>query len=116
MGGEHLVADEDVTPLGLAPGGVGASDETRPAHRLDLAVKRVQIVLELGDQLRVLGAAALDSVPHVEDHQAVVPVAQIGQAVLHVDVVQHPPRGPAEHPLGLQRVRRRDFRRPDGSP
>ena len=51
-----------------------------------------EIVLVLGDQLRVLRAAALHPVPDVEDHQPVVPIAQIGQPILHVDVVDVIPR------------------------
>ena len=39
------------------------------------AVKFVVIEAQLADELRMLGAAAFDAVPHVENHEAVVPVA-----------------------------------------
>ncbi len=85
-GGKDLVTHEDV--LAGPPGGVGPPNEAGTADRFDLAIQRVQIVLVLRHQLRVLRAALLDPVADVEDHQAFIPVAQIGQAILHVDVVE----------------------------
>ena len=83
---EHFVGDEDVVLV--APRGVRAADEARAAGGLDVAIERVEVVLELGHQLGFGRRAALDAVAHVEDHQPVVPVAQVGEAVLDVDVVQ----------------------------
>ena len=84
-GGEDLVAHEDVLPC--APCRVGAADESGTSNRLDVTIQRIQVVLVLRDELRVLRAASLDAVADVENHQTLVPVAQVGQPVLHIDVV-----------------------------
>ena len=77
---EHFVTEEDV--ILVAEDRVGAGQPSRPVQ---LAVVETQ----LADELRVLGAAALDAVPHVEDHEPVFPVAHVDQAVDHLDIVQH---------------------------
>src|SRR4030095_14612746 len=81
---EDLVRDEDV--ILVAPGGVGAADEAWPRRSFDVAVKLVEIVLVLGDELRIVGTPALNTVPHIDDDQPVVPVAQIGDPILHITI------------------------------
>ena len=96
--GEDLVGDEHVVVV--APCGVGAANETGPTYRLDFTVQCVEVVFVLGHQLGVGRAAALHAVAHVEDHQSVVPVRQIREAILDVDVVQGPAGiGPIGAPL-----------------
>ena len=41
----------------------------------------------LRNELRVLRTASLDAVADVENHQALIPVAQVGEPVFHIDVV-----------------------------
>ena len=88
--GEDFVGDEDVVLV--APRGVRAANEARPAVDFDVLVQRVEIVLVLRDELRIGRRAALHAVADVEDDEAVVPPAPVEQAVLHVDVVQRAPR------------------------
>ena len=63
-----------------------------PRHVLDLLVQRVEVVLELRDQHRLVRPAAPLAVADVEDDQAVVPVARVHQPVHDVEVV-HVARG-----------------------
>ena len=79
-------------PLALPPGGVRAAGEARPRDVLHLLVERVEVVLELGDEDRLLRPPAPLAVPDVEDDQPVVPVARVHQAVDDVEVV-HVARG-----------------------
>jgi hypothetical protein len=85
-GGEDFIADENV--LSGAPGRVGSSNEAGPADGLHFPVERVQIVFVLGDELRVLGAAALYPVPDIEDYQPLIPVAEIRQPIFYIDVME----------------------------
>ncbi len=66
--------------------------EARPRDVLHLLVERVEVVLELGDEYRLLRPPAPLAVPDVEDDQPVVPVARVHQAVDDVEVV-HVARG-----------------------
>src|SRR5690606_22178151 len=110
------VRNEDVVVV--APRGVGAADEAGPAHRFDFGVELVEVVLVLHHQLRVGGTAALHAVANVQHYQAVVPVAQVRQAVLHVHVVQRAAGvGPVGAPLRgfLRMVRVADVHDVDGA-
>ena len=72
----------------MAPGSVRAADEPGAPRELHLLVERVEVILELHDELGALGTAALHAVADIEDHQAVVPIGEGGEPVAHVDVVQ----------------------------
>ena len=87
--GKDLVGDEHVVLL--PPRRMRAADEARAAIGLHIPVERVEVVLELRDHHRIGWRAAANAVAHVEDHEPVVPVRRVEQAVLHVDVVQRPP-------------------------
>ena len=107
MCGEDLVTHEHVAPA--PPRGVGAPNEAGAADRCHVAIERLEVVLVLRNELRVLGAPAAHAVADIENDEPVVPVAEVGQAILHVDVVQHPAGGaagrfPARHLLRGHRV------------
>src|SRR5687768_9702974 len=58
-----------------------------------IAVKLVVIKTQLTDKLWVFRAAALDAGADVKNHQAVVPISEISQAILHLEIVQITPGG-----------------------
>ena len=84
--GVHLIAHEHIPPL--PPRRVRAAHEPRPPELLDAHVGGVEVVLGPRHELRTLGTAALHPVAHVENHESVVPVRQIGEAVGDHHVVQ----------------------------
>src|SRR4051794_17602165 len=85
-GRKHLVTHKYV--LAGTPRGMGASNEAGTAYGLHIPVQGVEVVLVLGDQLGVGRTAALDSLAYIENHQSFVPVTQISQPVLDVDIMQ----------------------------
>ncbi len=76
--GIRLVTEEHEIPV--AEHGMRTGQEI---GRVEFGVR----VGEAADQLWVLDAAPLHTVAHVQDHQAVPPVGEVRQAVLHEHVV-----------------------------
>src|SRR5262245_22993370 len=84
-GREYFVCDEDVVLM--PPRSMSSPDEARAPRGFDIPIQLVEIVLVLGDKLRILRAAALDTVPDVDDDEPVIPVAEIGKPVLYIHVM-----------------------------
>ncbi len=58
------------------------------ARQPAVAVKFVVVEMVLADQLGILRAASGHAVAHIEDDQSISPVREIGEPILHLQVVQ----------------------------
>ena len=56
-----------------------------------VAVKLVVIETELTNELRVFGTAAFDSRADIENDQTIVPVGEISEPVLHLQIMKVAP-------------------------
>src|SRR5690348_7339201 len=77
--GENFVADKKIIFI--------AEDAVRSGEPA-VSVKLVMIEVILGDELGILRAAAGHPVAHIENHETIAPVGEIGEAVLYLQVVQ----------------------------
>ena len=98
---EDLISGEDVVSVPV--GGMGVA----------VFLRLVGAILVLGDELRLPRRAALDAVSDVQDDQSIVPVGEVGEAVLRPHVVQAlvllaRPHLPATDVPGVRRVRHLD--------
>src|SRR3989454_10365968 len=58
------------------------------ARKPTVPVEFVVIKTKLADQLRMLGTAALQTCADIENDQAIMPVSEIGETVLNIEIVQ----------------------------
>src|SRR5436190_19571472 len=77
--GKDFIAYEDVILV--------TKDRVRP-RQPTVSIKLVVVEVKLTYQLGFFRAATLDSVAHIQNDQAIAPVSQIRQTVLHLQVVQ----------------------------
>src|SRR5882762_4991127 len=53
-----------------------------------VSVEFVVIEAKLSDQLRMLGTAAFQTRAYIQNDQTLMPVSEIGEAILNVEIVQ----------------------------
>ncbi len=53
-----------------------------------VAVKFMMIKAQLADELRVLRAATLQAIAHVENYQAIAPISEISQTIFDLHIMQ----------------------------
>src|SRR5439155_26085595 len=92
----YLIAHEHIPAR--TPRRVRAAHKPCPPELLDPRIGGVEVVLELGNQLRAFRTATLHAIADIEDDEPIVPVGEVGEAVHHHDVVEIAPR------LGLLRL------------